>query len=88
MKPRKRAVKRQSDNRKITVSVPEELYFHIKHFAKDEIRTISQQARLFIEIGLEVMAQQNQQIEETPEPEEKPSCIGFQIDRSGDDDEE
>ena len=88
MKPRKRAVKRQSDNRKITVSVPEELYFHIKHFAKDEIRTISQQARLFIEIGLEVMAQQNQQIEESPEPEEKPPCIGFQIDRSGDDDEE
>lgn len=88
MKAKKRVIKRKTDMRKVTVSIPEELYYHIKQAAKNEIRTISQQARLFLEIGLEVMAQQNQQIEEAPEPEEKSPCIGFHIDRSGDDDEE
>lgn len=90
MKAKKRIVKRRDDKRKITVSVPEEIYFQIKHYAKDEIRTISQQTRLFLEIGLRVIAQQGQDCEEDrePQPEEKESCIGFHIDRSDDDDEE
>lgn len=88
MKPKKRVIrKKQSDNRKITVSVPEEIYFQIKHYAKEEIRTISQQARLFIEIGIEVISQQGQQCEDSAEPEEKPSCIGFQVERNDEDDE-
>lgn len=90
MRTKKRVAKRKSDNRKITVSIPEELYFHIKQYAKEDIRTMSQQARFFIEIGLQVIAQQGQECEEDREPqqEEKEPCIGFRVDRSDDDDEE
>lgn len=89
MKPKKRVVKHKSDNRKIVVSMPEELYFHIKQYAKEDIRTMSQQARFFIEIGLQVIAQQGQNCEEYQEPlsEEKEPCIGFRIDRSDDDED-
>jgi hypothetical protein len=50
---------------------------------------MSQQARFFIEIGLQVIAQQGQECEEDQEPqsEEKESCIGFHVDRSDDDGE-
>lgn len=90
MKPKKRVVKHKSDNRKIVVSIPEELYFHIKQYAKEDIRTMSQQARFFLEIGLQVVSQQGQNCEEYQEPqlEEKEPCIGFRVDRSDDDDEE
>lgn len=86
MKTKKRVVKRKNDMRKITVSIPEEVYYHIKQFAKEEIRTISQQARLFIEIGLQVVSQQPEQ-DESDEPQERESCIGFHVGRSDDDGE-
>ena len=60
MKAKKRVIKRKTDMRKVTVSIPEELYYHIKQAAKQEIRTISQQTRLFLEIGVEVVSQQSQ----------------------------
>lgn len=85
MKSRKRVVKRQNDTRKITVTVPEEVYFNIKQFAKQDIRTISQQARLFIELGLQVMLQDN--CDESEEKPEKESAIGFHVARDDDDDE-
>jgi hypothetical protein len=85
LKAKKRVIKRKNDMRKVTVSIPEELYYHIKQSAKNEIRTISQQTRLFLEIGIEVVSQQGQESEEDQEPPEKESCIGFQIDRSDDD---
>ena len=89
MKAKKRVVKRKTDMRKVTVSIPEELYYHIKQAAKQEIRTISQQTRLFLEIGIEVVAQQGQQCDgEEQEPQERESCIGFHIDKDGDDDDE
>ena len=86
MKAKKRVVKRKNDMRKVTVSIPEELYYHIKQSAKNEIRTISQQTRLFIEIGIEVVSQQGQPEEDEQEPPEKESCIGFHVEQ-GDDDE-
>lgn len=85
MKTKKRVVKRKNDMRKVTVSIPEELYYHIKQSAKNEIRTVSQQTRLFLEIGIEVVSQQGHEHEEDQGPPEKESCIGFQIDRSDDD---
>lgn len=90
MKAKKRIVKRRDDKRKITVSVPEEIYFQIKHYAKDEIRTISQQTRLFIEIGIQIMNQQQQDEaqHDHEEIEEKESCIGFRIDKEEDYDDE
>ena len=89
MKAKKRVIKRKTDMRKVTVSIPEELYYHIKQAAKQEIRTISQQTRLFLEIGVEVVAQQGQQCDdEEHEPQERESCIGFQVDKDGDDDDE
>ena len=88
MKAKKRVVKRKNDMRKVTVSMPEELYCHIKRTAKQEIRTISQQARLFIEIGVDVFAQQGQHRDaERQEPQECESCIGFRVDRSDDDED-
>lgn len=88
MKAKKRVVKRKTDMRKVTVSIPEELYYHIKKSAKNEIRTISQQARLFLEIGIEVVSQQGQPEEDEQEPQEKESCIGFHVDKDDDDDDE
>jgi hypothetical protein len=89
VRTKKRVVKRKSDMRKITVSIPEELYYHIKQAAKNEIRTISQQARLFLEIGVEVVSQQGQQCDgEEQEPQERESCIGFHVDKDGDNDDE
>jgi hypothetical protein len=85
MKAKRGLVKRKTDMRKVTVSMPEELYCHIKQTAKQEIRTISQQTRLFIEIGVEVVAQQSQPRDaELQESKECESCIGFRVDRSGD----
>ena len=86
MKAKKRVVKRKTDMRKVTVSMPEELYCHIKQTAKHELRTISQQTRLFIEIGVEVTAQQGQHRDaEMQESQECEPCIGFRVNRSGDD---
>jgi len=79
MQKKKRVVKKQRDTRKITLTVPEEIYYNIKQFAKDEIRTVSQQARLFLEIGLQVMIEQGQSCEGEQEPPEKESAIGFHM---------
>jgi len=79
MQKKKRVVKKQRDTRKITLTVPEEIYYNIKQFAKDEIRTVSQQARLFLEIGLQVMIEQCQPCEGEQEPPEKESAIGFHM---------
>lgn len=88
MKAKKRVVKRKTDMRKVTVSMPEELYCHIKQTAKHEIRTISQQTRFFIEIGVEVTAQQGQyRDDEMQESQECEPCIGFRVDRSDDDED-
>ena len=86
MKAKKRLVKRNTDMRKITTSIPEELYCHIKQTAKHELRTISQQTRFFLEIGVEVVAQQSQHRDaELQESQECEPCIGFRVDRGGDD---
>ena len=88
MKAKKRVVKRKTDMRKVTVSMPEELYCHIKQTAKQEIRTISQQTRFFLEVGVEVVAQQSQHRDaELQESQECESCIGFRVDRSDDDED-
>lgn len=79
MQKKKRVVKKQRDTRKITLTVPEEIYYNIKQFAKDEIRTVSQQARLFLEIGLQVMIEHGQSCEGEQEPPEKESAIGFHM---------
>ena len=88
MKGKKRVIKRKTDMRKVTVSMPEELYCHIKQTAKKELRTISQQTRFFIEIGVEVVAQQSQPRDaEQQESQECEPCIGFRVDRSDDDED-
>lgn len=88
MKAKKRVIKRKTDMRKVTVSMPEELHRHIKQTAKHELRTISQQTRLFIEIGVEVVAQQSQHRDaDMQESQECESCIGFRVDRSDDDED-
>ena len=74
---KKPAIKRHKDSVTISVTLPEETYVYIKQAAKDEIRNVNQQARLFIEIGIQVMQQQS----EPEEPQEKESCIGFHIGR-------
>jgi len=85
---KKRVIKRGNDMRKVTVSMPEELYCHIKQTAKHEIRTISQQTRFFIEVGVEVVAQQSHHRDaELQESQECESCIGFRVDQSGDDED-
>ncbi|KKU53541.1 MAG: hypothetical protein UX75_C0036G0016 [Candidatus Moranbacteria bacterium GW2011_GWE2_47_10] len=85
-KPAKRKPgKKLPENRKITVTVPEETYFNIKQFAKQDIRTLSQQARLFIEIGLQVALQQDEEGSDDA-PLERESAIGFHVERSDDED--
>lgn len=88
MKAKKRVIKRGNDMRKVTVSMPEELYCHIKQTARREIRTINQQTRFFLEIGVEVTAQQGQYCDaDRQESQESEPCIGFRVDPSGDDED-
>lgn len=86
IKKKKRVVKKRTESRKITVSLPEEVYFNIKHIAKEKIRTISQQTRLFVELGLQVFLQPHEE-EQGQESEEKQPCIDFHVDTSDNDDE-
>lgn len=88
MKAKRGLVKRKTDMRKVTVSMPEELYCHIKQTAKQEIRTISQQTRFFIKIGVDVVSQQGQHCDaDMQESQECESCIGFRVDRSDNDED-
>lgn len=84
----KRRIKKakERDSRKITVQIPEEVYFQVKQWAKEEYRTTSQQARMFLEIGLQYLIQANEadNCEHEQEPEEREPCIGFKIDREED----
>ena len=78
-KKKKPAIKRHKDSVTISVTLPEETFYHIKQCAKDEIRNVNQQARLFIEVGIQVMQQQPAEDQEESELE---SAIGFQVDKS------
>lgn len=79
----KRRIKKakERDSRKITVQIPEEVYFQVKQWAKEEYRTTSQQARMFLEIGLQYLIQANEadNCGHEQEPEEKEPCIGFRV---------
>lgn len=71
--------KRNSDNRTAKVTLPEDLYVAIKNQAKVELRSISQQMRYFIELGVDAYNQMNQLPEEQPEQEPLPEQIGFRV---------
>ncbi len=85
MKAAKRSVKKRakkSDTFSVTMSLPDEVYFELKRAAKDEIRSLPQQARYFMEIGMQVISQQLEMSAEGPiEEEEKQPAIGFMVDR-------
>lgn len=76
----KKTIKRKKDMVDVTISLPEETFYWIKQNAKDELRTIQNQARLYLEIGIEILQQQAaQEQSEQDEVPERESAIGFHM---------
>lgn len=93
MKAANRSVKKRikrSDTFSVTMSLPDDIYLELKLAAKDEIRSLPQQARYFMEIGMKVVAQQMEMSggEGMEEDEEKPAAIGFVVEKEGDIDDD
>ena len=87
----KKKISKRSDSMKVVVSLPGEIYYEVKKFAEEDIRTIPQQVRYFMEIGMQVVAQQMEMSEactHEPEEEEKAPAIGFQVSRDDDEDDD
>jgi len=75
--------KRNSDNRTAKVTLPEDLYVAIKNQAKVELRSLSQQLRYFVKLGVDAYNQMQQcSSEEGVAKEELPEQIGFKVDVS------
>ena len=79
--------KRNSDNRTAKVTLPEDLYVAIKNQAKVELRSLSQQMRYFIELGVDAYNQMSQSPEGQPE-EELPEQIGFRVEHEEESEED
>ena len=83
------ARKKKGDSKRLEVTIPEDMYFVIKQMAKEELRSISNQARLLLEVGISVV-QQSQEMSDAVGEEcgasdgECTPMIGFKIDSSGD----
>ncbi|MFA5071140.1 MAG: hypothetical protein WC511_02105 [Candidatus Pacearchaeota archaeon] len=77
--------KKKSDNKCVKITLPEELYFALKSSAKNELRSVSQQIRFFIELGIEAFNAQVQQAQ--GEEEELPEAIGFKMEPEGEDED-
>jgi len=79
----------RSDSAKVTICIPLEVYVSLKKFADDEIRTVSQQARYFMEIGMEIISKQQESFEMESqgqgESEERQPAIGFVVERDEED---
>ncbi len=69
MKPKK-------DERELKLIIPDSLYVMLREHAENDIRSMSNQARYFIEIGMEYCQHLQAQSEQAQERE---SAIGFQV---------
>lgn len=90
LKPAKKRIcrKKNVDTKTLKLTLPEELYIAIKASAKNELRSLSQQIRFFVELGIEVFnAQIQQQNGEGAEQEEPIDAIGFKMEPEEDPEE-
>lgn len=84
----KRIKKKRSDHVSVTVSLPDEVHFVLKQYAKEDIRSVSQEARYLIELGMQVLQQQSEACGVEEEIEERAPAIGFHVDRDAEDEYE
>jgi len=70
-------MKPKEDEREIRIIVPDTLYCQIRQVAENEIRSVSNQARFFIEIGMQYL----ESMDKEPPPPERESAIGFVVDK-------
>lgn len=77
---KRRLVKK--DTKSVTMSLPEEIYLSLKLAAKEDIRSVSRQARYYMEIGMQVVTQQMEmECQAQPEEEEGVPAIGFVVNK-------
>lgn len=84
----KRIKKVKSDNVSVTMILPDDVHFMLKQYAKEDIRSIPQEARYLMELGMQVLQQQQHSdgCMEVEEVEERAPAIGFHVDKSCDED--
>jgi hypothetical protein len=70
--------KKDDRTRKVTVTLPDELYISLREHADADIRSVAHEAQYMILVGMEYVNQMNAQQEE--EPPELESAIGFKVD--------
>jgi hypothetical protein len=76
---KKRKIKARKDTVRVSMTLPEKVYIILKDYAKEDIRSIPQEARYLMELGMQVLAQQDV-VEVEGDPEEgSESCIGFKL---------
>ena len=85
---KKKVKRKQSDTKEITIRIPDETYIYIREVAKSEIRRTQDQARYFLEIGINYLESLNQQDDEQAEAPEREAAIGFRVDKEDECDEE
>ena len=84
----KKRKKRQLEQRSITIKMPEEMFINIRDLANEEYRSISQQARMLLDLGFLHLIDATEDSEcDEGAPEQEP-CIGFKLDREEDYDDE
>lgn len=87
VKPKRRKIAKKRDIVSVSMSLPDDVYIELKHAAKANIRSIGQQARYFMEIGMELIAQQMEMEDAPPEEEEEATpAIGFVVEKEDDED--
>lgn len=77
---------KSKDTKRISVTMPEELYIAVKTSAKEDKRSLSQEICHLVEFAFSILAQMGEQEEEG---EETPAdAIGFKVDPPVDEDAE
>lgn len=86
---KKNRVKKNKDYRTVSLNLPEEVYLSVKIAAKEEIRSVAQQARYYMEIGMQVVAQQMEmEINQDDDGSDDSPAIGFVVDNPDDEEYE
>ena len=81
----KKRKKRQLEQRSITIKMPEKMFINIRDLANEEYRSISQQARMLLDIGFSHFIAATQESECDEQAHEQESCIGFRLEHGEED---
>ena len=80
--------KKTQQERSVTIKIPEKMFINIRDLANEEYRSISQQARMLLDIGFSHFIAATQESEYDEQKQELESCIGFRVERGEEQDDE